>query len=717
MYEAGWGKKLNYVLAIGMDHCADVTWRYTRQGHLDEFQARRREITSSEVAGESIVQQTCQRLMANLKPKEREEVQKRLAQEAKELSHCRQFHEWTKEYGQGRISGSLEWRLARQEAGDNDSKEKAAKENETKAFSYSVETFLPLTSKDVSIAVQPYPPNPRESIVVSWTACAVGLKETLSVVVVDNWCAGCILQSKAFHSTEDLAKFLEDVPEYRIVAVQGQLPKEKINTKSLSHLIPGFQVDAIEHGVLFVGQKENMSGWTFCASFNDCPEGHRVVLRQQNVPGRDLSLRTLKAVQPTSVIGRLPGNWTNSSESEKRQGFLSYPNRMKCSGYSSKPGMPVYLLGETAFPLNKCAEEAESEWNTFLWWPTPMVPESDHGIVDTPTLDASLTVQVPIDTDFFHGLFGPTLRTKFGSKSTAEVLENSRLVGIYFTASWCGPCRSVTPILAEMYDVLKENHPSHGLEIVVVSSDRDTYAFENYYSKMPWAAVPFENVASIKANLSMRYGVRGIPFLVILDSVSGQVVVPGSASRQEVMGACQRGEAAIENLFQDWIGRLPAETKEIMSMLEVSCTEDRVESKDEDSSEVARYLSQSAKDSPATLPFEAATMSSSEEWEEECLRRLMQDGTSADMRQLIETTLKYLANARKQPWITKFRSFRLSNKIADRITCIPHSVSFLQSLGLEALRAENDFVLTFPLAANLDEIQEDLEAYLEEYQG
>lgn len=48
-------------------------------------------------------------------------------------------------------------------------------------------------------------------------------------------------------------------------------------------------------------------------------------------------------------------------------------------------------------------------------------------------------------------------------------------------------------MLCEMYLHLKTAFPSHGLEIVFVSSDRDASSFQDYFSSMPWLAVSFNN--------------------------------------------------------------------------------------------------------------------------------------------------------------------------------------------------------------------------------
>ena len=61
--------------------------------------------------------------------------------------------------------------------------------------------------------------------------------------------------------------------------------------------------------------------------------------------------------------------------------------------------------------------------------------------------------------------------------------------------------------------------------------------------------------------------------MVVLDAVSGQVVVSAAESRQEVAASCRGGEASIEAMLDSWLGRTPQESREILNMLELSCQE------------------------------------------------------------------------------------------------------------------------------------------------
>lgn len=100
-----------------------------------------------------------------------------------------------------------------------------------------------------------------------------------------------------------------------------------------------------------------------------------------------------------------------------------------------------------------------------------------------------------------------------GDKVTISSLSG-KVVAIYFSGSWCGPCRRFTPKLVEVY---QEVAPKGDFEVVFVSSDRDEESFNGYFSEMPWLAVPFSD-SDTRKHLKELFKVRGIPNLVIIDS-------------------------------------------------------------------------------------------------------------------------------------------------------------------------------------------------------
>ena len=66
-----------------------------------------------------------------------------------------------------------------------------------------------------------------------------------------------------------------------------------------------------------------------------------------------------------------------------------------------------------------------------------------------------------------------------------------KVVGLYFSAHWCPPCRTFTPQFAQWYKNFKAAANGPNLEVVFVSSDRDESSFQDYFSEMPWLALDF----------------------------------------------------------------------------------------------------------------------------------------------------------------------------------------------------------------------------------
>jgi nucleoredoxin len=84
------------------------------------------------------------------------------------------------------------------------------------------------------------------------------------------------------------------------------------------------------------------------------------------------------------------------------------------------------------------------------------------------------------------------------------------------------------------------------MEIIFVSSDRDQSSFDGYYAKMDFLALPHSERAK-ESELSKKYGVRGIPTLVILGGKSGKVIAKDV--RSAVLGDNPR------EIVQGWAGK------------------------------------------------------------------------------------------------------------------------------------------------------------------
>ena len=70
-------------------------------------------------------------------------------------------------------------------------------------------------------------------------------------------------------------------------------------------------------------------------------------------------------------------------------------------------------------------------------------------------------------------------------------VKEAKLIGVYFSAHWCPPCRNFTPKLVEFYN--KANEKEKVFEVIFVTSDRDETSFKEYFEKMPWLALDFND--------------------------------------------------------------------------------------------------------------------------------------------------------------------------------------------------------------------------------
>lgn len=116
---------------------------------------------------------------------------------------------------------------------------------------------------------------------------------------------------------------------------------------------------------------------------------------------------------------------------------------------------------------------------------------------------------------WFAHKFPPQLINAKGKTVDTAAVLSGKMVAVYFSASWCGPCRSFTPQLVKFYrDVKKLGN----FELVFISSDKTANDMMKYMKsdKMPWLAVPFKHPAAMA--LKQELHVNGIPTLVVYDS-------------------------------------------------------------------------------------------------------------------------------------------------------------------------------------------------------
>lgn len=86
---------------------------------------------------------------------------------------------------------------------------------------------------------------------------------------------------------------------------------------------------------------------------------------------------------------------------------------------------------------------------------------------------------------------------------------------LYFSASWCPPCRMFTPTLVDFYKQV--NSAQKIVEIALISRDRSENDFDVYFKGMPWLALPYEERTTAQS-LMEKYNVFSIPKLVLVNT-------------------------------------------------------------------------------------------------------------------------------------------------------------------------------------------------------
>ncbi|WKY07916.1 hypothetical protein Q1695_007425 [Nippostrongylus brasiliensis] len=141
-------------------------------------------------------------------------------------------------------------------------------------------------------------------------------------------------------------------------------------------------------------------------------------------------------------------------------------------------------------------------------------------------------------------LAGTQIQLKDGSKVDAGEYLKGKMVGLYFSASWCPPCRSFTPKLKRFYEAVKESHPE--FEIVLVSRDKEADALFEYYDEHmgDWTFIPFGDPKI--EELLEKYNARSIPGMKIIKPDGSEVVKDARTEVQE------KANDDPEALFEEW---------------------------------------------------------------------------------------------------------------------------------------------------------------------
>jgi thiol-disulfide isomerase/thioredoxin len=109
--------------------------------------------------------------------------------------------------------------------------------------------------------------------------------------------------------------------------------------------------------------------------------------------------------------------------------------------------------------------------------------------------------------------------------SMIHSLEKKRLIGLLWSASWCGECIDFTNQLVEFYEKVKQAYGPDAFEIVLIDSETIESKLYDYIKqkRMPWLTISFYETKGKHQLMSMLQA-EGIPKLYVLDPITCRFV-------------------------------------------------------------------------------------------------------------------------------------------------------------------------------------------------
>lgn len=100
--------------------------------------------------------------------------------------------------------------------------------------------------------------------------------------------------------------------------------------------------------------------------------------------------------------------------------------------------------------------------------------------------------------------------------SYTEDLSQRPYLLIYYSASWCPPCKAFTPKLMQFYSQFRAKRSL--FEVILVSLDKSEQQMLGYMKSfgMPWPAIHYDQRFNV--NFLKQYTLNSIPRVIVLDS-------------------------------------------------------------------------------------------------------------------------------------------------------------------------------------------------------
>lgn len=216
----------------------------------------------------------------------------------------------------------------------------------------------------------------------------------------------------------------------------------------------------------------------------------------------------------------LPGKVKESADEETKRTEITC---VKCGGHLGHkfvgergPESVRHCVNSVALELRRSAEEKVGGGYEGKYFQA-VEPMEHH--TKTPDVSEVSEIQAKKEAEnWLTELIGTSFVGHDGKEVTFDGETN--LVCIYFSASWCPPCKKFTPVLSRWYSSLVAAKKS--IMIIFASRDTTKESFQKYFDQMSFP-LAFPMGDKRIDELLEKYGVGGIPSLVVLDKTGKRV--------------------------------------------------------------------------------------------------------------------------------------------------------------------------------------------------
>lgn len=206
-----------------------------------------------------------------------------------------------------------------------------------------------------------------------------------------------------------------------------------------------------------------------------------------------------------AVMTAVNFTWADSSAPSEDPSLRTWTNKNTGSTVEARPialNMKTVKLVTTAKkPITMPLEKLSDEDRAWL--------EDHKDMIGKPISEWSAVPSGPVA----EGMKGKTYILENGQLVKKDAKLNAKHFILYFSASWCGPCRRNAPHSAESYNKFVKDNPN--VEVIMCNQDANLETAQKWAVEvnMPWPILLRKDMTDIAKKIAPM----GIPTMILVD--------------------------------------------------------------------------------------------------------------------------------------------------------------------------------------------------------